>query len=227
VAAGQLPRDTDFVRTLRQGLHGTAMLSWDVPPAEVDDLIQYVKAFAPRWRNEQPGDEIVPTPDPWTGRETDGIDRGRRVYHGLAQCATACHPAYATKQEIYDFTKELTKMELREMRGDLYFPIAKDSDYGVKILPPDFTFNEAVSFQIPCRDQDEVDHYWEKLGEGGEPGPCGWLKDRFGLSWQVVPNRLPELLSDPDREKAQRVMAAMMEMGKIEIDELERAAAAA
>jgi predicted 3-demethylubiquinone-9 3-methyltransferase (glyoxalase superfamily) len=92
---------------------------------------------------------------------------------------------------------------------------------------PDFTFSEAVSFQIPCRDQDEVDHYWEKLGEGGEHGPCGWLKDRFGLSWQVVPNRLPELLSDPDREKSQRVMAAMMKMGKIEIDELEQAAAAA
>jgi predicted 3-demethylubiquinone-9 3-methyltransferase (glyoxalase superfamily) len=90
---------------------------------------------------------------------------------------------------------------------------------------PDFKFNEAVSFQIFCRDQEEVDHYWEKLGEGGEPGPCGWLKDRFGLSWQVVPNRLPELLSDPDREKAQRVMAAMLEMGKIEIAELEAAAA--
>jgi predicted 3-demethylubiquinone-9 3-methyltransferase (glyoxalase superfamily) len=91
---------------------------------------------------------------------------------------------------------------------------------------PDFTFNEAVSFQIHCRDQAEVDHYWEKLGEGGEHGPCGWLKDRFGLSWQVVPDRLPELLGDPDREKAQRVMAAMLQMGKLEIDELERAAAA-
>jgi predicted 3-demethylubiquinone-9 3-methyltransferase (glyoxalase superfamily) len=91
---------------------------------------------------------------------------------------------------------------------------------------PDFKFNEAVSFQIHCRDQAEVDHYWEKLGEGGEPGPCGWLKDRFGLSWQVVPNRLMELLSDPDREKSQRVMASMLEMGKIEIDELERAAVA-
>jgi predicted 3-demethylubiquinone-9 3-methyltransferase (glyoxalase superfamily) len=90
---------------------------------------------------------------------------------------------------------------------------------------PDFTFNEAVSFQIPCRDQDEVDHYWKKLGEGGEHGPCGWLKDRFGLSWQVVPTRLTELLEDPDREKSQRVMAAMLQMGKIEIDELERAAA--
>jgi predicted 3-demethylubiquinone-9 3-methyltransferase (glyoxalase superfamily) len=91
---------------------------------------------------------------------------------------------------------------------------------------PEFTFNEAVSFQIPCRDQAEVDHYWEKLGEGGEHGPCGWLKDRFGLSWQVVPTRLTELLEDPDREKSQRVMAAMLQMGKIEIDELERAAAA-
>ena len=91
---------------------------------------------------------------------------------------------------------------------------------------PEFTFNEAVSFQIPCRDQAEVDHYWEKLGEGGEHGPCGWLKDRFGLSWQVVPTRLTELLSDPDREKSQRVMAAMLQMGKIEIDELERATAA-
>jgi predicted 3-demethylubiquinone-9 3-methyltransferase (glyoxalase superfamily) len=92
---------------------------------------------------------------------------------------------------------------------------------------PDFTFNEAVSFQIFCRDQAEVDHYWKKLGEGGEHGPCGWLKDRFGLSWQVVPTRLMELLGDSDREKAQRVMAAMLEMGKIEIDELERAAEAA
>ena len=118
------------------------MLSWDVPAAELDDLIQYVKAFAPRWRTRQPGEAIVATPDPWPGREADAIERGRRVYHGLAQCAVACHPAYATKPEIYDFTKELTKIEVREMRPDLYFPVAKDSDYGVKILPPDFTFNE-------------------------------------------------------------------------------------
>jgi predicted 3-demethylubiquinone-9 3-methyltransferase (glyoxalase superfamily) len=90
-----------------------------------------------------------------------------------------------------------------------------------------FKLNEAFSFSIDCDDQDEVDYYWEKLGEGGEHGPCGWLKDRFGLSWQVVPKRLPELLSDPDREKAQRVMAAMLNMRKIEVDELERAAGSA
>ena len=89
-----------------------------------------------------------------------------------------------------------------------------------------FKHSEAFSFSVDCEDQDEVDYYWEKLGEGGEHGPCGWLKDRFGLSWQIVPRRLPELLGDPDREKAQRVMAAMLEMGKIEIAELERAAEA-
>lgn len=89
---------------------------------------------------------------------------------------------------------------------------------------PDFTFNEAISFQVPCDDQDEVDEYWAKLTDGGEEGPCGWVKDRFGVSWQVVPTALPRLLADPDSEKAQRVMAAMLQMKKIEIGELERAA---
>ena len=92
---------------------------------------------------------------------------------------------------------------------------------------PDFTFNAAISFQVDCAGQDEVDAYWSKLSEGGEQGPCGWLKDRFGVSWQIVPSVLPELLADPDREKAQRVMAAMLSMGKIEIDALEQAAAGA
>ena len=92
---------------------------------------------------------------------------------------------------------------------------------------PGFTFNEAVSFQVFCESQDEVDHYWNALSEGGEEGPCGWLKDRFGLSWQIIPTVLPRLLDDPDREKSQRVMAAMLEMKKIEVDELERAARAA
>jgi predicted 3-demethylubiquinone-9 3-methyltransferase (glyoxalase superfamily) len=92
---------------------------------------------------------------------------------------------------------------------------------------PQFTFNEALSFQVMCESQDEVDTYWSKLSDGGEEGPCGWLKDRFGLSWQIVPTRLPELLEDPDREKSQRVMAAMLEMRKIDVEALERAAAAA
>ncbi len=92
---------------------------------------------------------------------------------------------------------------------------------------PDFSFSEATSFQVACKDQEQVDFYWETLGEGGEPGPCGWLKDRFGLSWQIIPTRLFELLSDPDPERAQRAMAAMLSMRKIVIAELEQAAAAA
>jgi predicted 3-demethylubiquinone-9 3-methyltransferase (glyoxalase superfamily) len=92
---------------------------------------------------------------------------------------------------------------------------------------PDFTFSEAISFQVDCESQEEVDMFWSTLSEGGEEGPCGWLKDSFGLSWQIIPTRLSELLADPDREKSQRVMAAMLKMGKIEIDGLERAAAAA
>jgi len=90
---------------------------------------------------------------------------------------------------------------------------------------PQYTFSEAVSFQVACDGQDEVDRYWEALGAGGEEGPCGWLKDKFGLSWQVFPTRLPELLGNPDREKSQRVMAAMLKMKKIDVGELERAVA--
>jgi predicted 3-demethylubiquinone-9 3-methyltransferase (glyoxalase superfamily) len=92
---------------------------------------------------------------------------------------------------------------------------------------PDFTFNEAISFEVSCDTQEEVDRYWTTLSDGGEEGPCGWLKDKFGVSWQIVPKVLTELLADPDREKSQRVMAAMLKMKKIEIEGLERAAAAA
>jgi predicted 3-demethylubiquinone-9 3-methyltransferase (glyoxalase superfamily) len=89
---------------------------------------------------------------------------------------------------------------------------------------PDFTFSEAVSLEVSCKNQEEVDSYWESLSDGGEEGPCGWLKDRFGLSWQIVPTVLSQLLRDEDSEKAQRVMEAMLRMGKIDIAELERAA---
>jgi mono/diheme cytochrome c family protein len=142
VASGQLPNDADFVRTIRNGLHGTAMQSWDVPAAELDDLIQYMKSFAPRWRNETPGDALAASDDPWVGHEANAVARGARAYHGLAQCAVACHPAYATRAEIYAFAKALTGNGPTEFRADLYLPVAKESDYGIKILPPDFTFNQ-------------------------------------------------------------------------------------
>jgi predicted 3-demethylubiquinone-9 3-methyltransferase (glyoxalase superfamily) len=85
---------------------------------------------------------------------------------------------------------------------------------------PEFKFNEAISFLVDCRTQEEVDELWEKLSEGGEKGPCGWLKDKYGVSWQIVPTALGELLNDPDPEKSNRVMKAMLGMSKIEIQGL-------
>jgi predicted 3-demethylubiquinone-9 3-methyltransferase (glyoxalase superfamily) len=89
---------------------------------------------------------------------------------------------------------------------------------------PEFKFDEAVSFQIACEDQDEIDYYWTRLSDGGAEGPCGWLKDRFGLSWQVVPTGMEELFADPDPGRAQRAMKAMLGMGKIDVAALRRAA---
>lgn len=88
---------------------------------------------------------------------------------------------------------------------------------------PEFTFNEAVSLYVDCADQAEVDRYWEKLGEGGEEGPCGWLKDKFGLSWQIIPRALTELLGDPDPARSGRVMKAMLGMRKLDVQALEDA----
>jgi predicted 3-demethylubiquinone-9 3-methyltransferase (glyoxalase superfamily) len=88
---------------------------------------------------------------------------------------------------------------------------------------PDFKFTEATSLLVNCQTQAEVDDLWQKLGEGGEPGPCGWVKDKFGLSWQVVPVALGEMLSDPDPVKSQRVMAAMLQMSKIDLARLREA----
>ncbi|HEX8649133.1 MAG TPA: VOC family protein [Thermoleophilaceae bacterium] len=90
---------------------------------------------------------------------------------------------------------------------------------------PLFKFNEAVSFMISCEDQDEIDYYWEKLiAGGGEEGPCGWLKDRFGLSWQVTPKGMDELFGHPDPDRANRAMKAMLKMKKLDVEELRRAA---
>ena len=91
---------------------------------------------------------------------------------------------------------------------------------------PHFKFNEAVSFQVPCETQEEIDYFWSTLAKDGEEGRCGWLKDKFGLSWQVFPKALPEMLMDGNSETAQRVMRSMLQMRKIDIAALKRAQAA-
>src|ERR1700712_1778099 len=89
---------------------------------------------------------------------------------------------------------------------------------------PEFTFSEAVSLGVSCADQAEVDYYWDALSDGGEEGPCGWLKDRFGLSWQGVPEAALDLFAAPDRSRAERAMRAMFEMSKLDIAALQKAA---
>jgi predicted 3-demethylubiquinone-9 3-methyltransferase (glyoxalase superfamily) len=92
---------------------------------------------------------------------------------------------------------------------------------------PDHRFTDAFSFFVNCETQEEVDHFWAALTEGGEEGPCGWLTDRYGLSWQIIPTALPELLGDPDPGRSQRAMQSMLQMRKIDIAGLRRAAEAA
>jgi predicted 3-demethylubiquinone-9 3-methyltransferase (glyoxalase superfamily) len=91
--------------------------------------------------------------------------------------------------------------------------------------PEHYGFNLGISFMVNCETQDEVDRYWALLTEGGEEGQCGWLKDKYGLSWQIVPEALPSLLGDPDPERSERAMQAMLKMKKLDIHEMERAAA--
>ncbi|MEZ0609854.1 VOC family protein [Fibrella sp. WM1] len=100
------------------------------------------------------------------------------------------------------------------LHGQTYYALNTGSTFG---------FSEGISLLVTCETQAEIDSYWEKLTEGGQPGPCGWLKDKFGVSWQVVPERLDQLLLDKDPEKAKRVMAAMMKMSKLDVAALEAA----
>jgi len=88
---------------------------------------------------------------------------------------------------------------------------------------PHFTFSPAISFFVNCKTQEEVDELWEKLSEGGEKGQCGWLKDKYGVSWQIIPTALGEMLSDTDTEKSKRVMKAMLQMNKIDVKSLKQA----
>lgn len=139
VEAGSLPPDAEIFRIVKHGLHGTAMYPWEMQDNELQDIIQYIKTFSPRWAEEEPVAPIEITADPWTGKEKEGVARGKIVYHGLAQCLK-CHPAYGTKQEIWDATKEATgEGSTSAFREDMYNPDAKLSEaYKVKILPPDF-----------------------------------------------------------------------------------------
>src|SRR5207237_1168718 len=128
------------------GLHGTAMVGWEVPDRKLDEIIQYIKTRSPKWQEDDAvGEPAAVPPDPWgEARQTQAVERGKVLYHGFAQCL-GCHPAYATRQYIYDASKATLGTGTTDFRVDMYQPEIKDSEYGVKILPPDFLFNELRS----------------------------------------------------------------------------------
>lgn len=119
----------------------------------------------------------------------------------------------------------VTRMDAPTMPGGFTIGTIRIEDLSISIMDggPAHTLNESFSLVVTCDDQNEVDYYWTALGANGEPGPCGWLKDQFGLSWQIIPTLLTELLSDPDAQKAGRVRDAMMAMSKIDCDALRAA----
>ena len=147
-----LPRDEDLMRLIDGGLHGTAMLEWDLPESTLRAIVHYIKTFSPegsgfRDPDEVLGEPVVPTEDPWAGRTAEALKRGDAVYHGYATCQT-CHPAYATKPSIWEAGQAFGKTA--EFRKDMYLSELKDSDYEVegvtmKILPPDFTWDKVRS----------------------------------------------------------------------------------
>jgi mono/diheme cytochrome c family protein len=153
VAAGELPTDAALKRTVRRGLHGTPMLSWDVPEADAEAVVQYLKTFSPRWQQEAPGQPLEVPADPWKGREAEAVERGKAVYHvagrGHAGCS-GCHISYLPKPELEALTEQVTGRKVDLSKADPYTQLARDSDYAVavddkgepaqmaKVLPPDF-----------------------------------------------------------------------------------------
>lgn len=153
VAAGELPTDDALKRTVRRGLHGTPMLPWGVPEADVEAVVQYVKTFSPRWQQEAPGQPLEVSADPWKGREAEALERGKTVFHvagkGNAGCS-GCHISYLPKPELEALVEQVTGRKVDLSKADPYTQQARDSDYTVavdekgepaqmaKVLPPDF-----------------------------------------------------------------------------------------
>lgn len=139
VATGELPTDEDLKRTIRYGLRGTPMLPWDISEKRLEAVVQYIKTFSPRWKEEAPGTPQEMSKDPWgPALASEAISQGRKIYHGFAQCFQ-CHPSYASLEEINKYSLELTGNPVKEVRANPHLSTLLDSSHNVKIMPPDFT----------------------------------------------------------------------------------------
>jgi mono/diheme cytochrome c family protein len=158
VECDQLPPDEDFVRIVTKGLHGTAMLEWDIPEQELRATIQYIKTFSPKWQKKKKlGEPIQPSADPFgDARRDEAVAKGKEIYHAKAQCG-ACHPSYIGREELYNLTKTETEPGKTELRDNGYLPgdPVKSLDYGGRgIAVPDFTFRPLRSVHDKTRRAD-------------------------------------------------------------------------
>jgi len=164
-SSDQLPHDEDLKRIVKGGLHGTAMLPWDIPDAELTRIVHYLKTFAPKkWEKKKKSGEPVktldpfqPTPDPWIGKEAEAVQLGKELYHFRAECMS-CHPAYDTREGLHRMSVAAAQREpdrfkaIASFREDMYQPVAKESpEYGGKLLPPDFLLNPVRSIRPESR----------------------------------------------------------------------------
>ena len=183
----KLPRDEDLVRIVTSNLHGSAMLGWEVPEQKLNAILQYIKTFSDAWKDvDAVGEPVVPTPDPWVGKESAAVARGSLLYHGYAECLS-CHPAYVTPEQISAASVQLTGKPKTDFRPAMYQPEMKDSDYTagaykVKLLAPDFLVNAVRS---PRDDSQLADLY--RLLVAGVTGAAM-------PAWD--PNVLPEKTKD-------------------------------
>ena len=145
-------------------------------------------------------------------------------FDGQAEAAAAHYTSIFPNSSIGDITRYGPNMPVPEGTAMTVSFTLDGQEYLGLNGGPQFRFTEAISFQIMCKDQEEADHYWNRLTEGGEESQCGWLKDKFGVSWQVVPVEMLALLQDPDPGRAQRATQAMLGMQKIDMAEIRRAA---
>ena len=183
-SSDDLPPDEDLVRIVKGGLHGSAMLPWDVPDEELSRILQYIKTFAPqRWEKKKKSGEPIktmepfaPEPDPWVGKEAEAIEAGKELYHLRAECLN-CHPSYAGKKDLYELSEAAAKRDPAKFktiggyRSDPHGSVAKDSaEYGVRILPPDFTINPVRS----ATSANQVEDLYRIMGYGVYPIMPAW-----------------------------------------------------
>jgi mono/diheme cytochrome c family protein len=179
-----VPNDDDLVRIVLGGLHGTPMLDWKIPEDELRQVIQYIKTFSPkRWEKKKKNGQPVPNldpweapADPWAGKDAEAIQRGKELYHFKAECAT-CHPSFGTRKELYETSVAANKREpdtfkpMTGFRDDFYGSVPKDSsEYGVRILPPDFTFSQVRS----VREGHEMEDLFRVISFGVYPIMPAW-----------------------------------------------------